>query len=90
MQHSKRSAWIKWAKAVATKIDIFFFASVLCCALCRCTQQDDQKKTERHIIESERQWAESVASGDSGPVERILADDFVGVNPQGHMCDKPR
>jgi ketosteroid isomerase-like protein len=78
------------AKAEATKIDIFFFASVLCCALCQCTQQDDQKKTERYIIESERQWAESVASGDSGPVERILAVDFVGVDPQGHMYDKAK
>jgi ketosteroid isomerase-like protein len=90
MQHSKRSAWTKWAKAVATKIDIFFFASVLCFALCHCTQQDDQKKTERYIIESERQWAESVASGDTGPVERILADDFLGVDPKGNLYGKAK
>jgi len=90
MQHSKRSAWIKWAKAVATKIDMFFFASMLCCALCQCTQQDDQKKTERYIIESERQWAESVASGDTGPVERILANDFLGVDPKGNLYDKAK
>jgi hypothetical protein len=38
-----------------------------------------QKDAEAYIIESERQWAESVANGDSGVVERILADDFVGV-----------
>ena len=75
---------------MATKIDIFFFASVLCCTLCQCTQQDDQKKTERYIIESELQWAESVASGDTGPVERILANDFLGVDPKGNLYDKAK
>ena len=63
---------------------------MLCCALCQCTQQDDQKKTERYIIESERQWAESVASGDTGPVERILANDFLGVDPKGNLYDRAK
>ena len=31
---------------------------------------------------------ESVATGDSSVVERILADDFVGVDPKGHFYDK--
>ena len=43
----------------------------------------DQKEAEKFILESERQWAESVASGDSSAVERILADDFLGVDPKG-------
>ena len=38
---------------------------------------------ERYIRESERQWAESVASGDASVVARILADDFIGVDPEG-------
>jgi ketosteroid isomerase-like protein len=61
---------------------------VLCCALCQCTHHCDQKEAERYIIESERQWAESVASGDTTAVQRILADDFVGVDPKGRHYDK--
>ena len=41
-------------------------------------------------MESERQWAESVASGDTATVERILADDFVGVDPKGPLYDKAK
>ena len=43
---------------------------VLC--LCHCSAQQDQKEVERYIVESERQWAESVATGDTSAIERIL------------------
>ena len=62
--------------------------AVLC--LCDCSVQKDQKETERHILESERQWAESVATGDTSAIDRILGDDFIGVDPQGHLYDKQR
>ena len=68
--------------------------AILC--LCDCGVQKDQKQTERYILESERQWAESVATGDTSAIERILADDFIGVDPQGrlytkeHMIDETR
>ena len=55
--------------------------------LCHCAL-NDQKQAERYIIESERQWAESVATGDSSVLERILADDFLGVDPKGTLYDK--
>src|SRR6266446_10034068 len=58
--------------------------------LCDCGVQKDQKETERYILESERQWAESVATGDSSAVERILADDFIGVDPKGRFYDKSK
>jgi ketosteroid isomerase-like protein len=53
--------------------------------LCDCSVQ---KETERYILESERQWAESVATGDSSAIERILADDFIGVDPKGGLYNK--
>src|SRR5437667_6350343 len=56
--------------------------------LCDCSVQKDQKETERYILESEQQWAESVATGDSSAIERILADDFVGVDPKGVLYNK--
>ena len=84
MQRSKLSAWINspW------RISAYCLLYVLCYAFCQCTQHYDQKEAERYIIESERQWAESVASGDSTAVQRILADDFVGVDPKGRQYDK--
>ena len=56
--------------------------------LCNCSMQKDQKETERYILESERQWAESVATGDTSAIERILADDFIGVDPKGRLYTK--
>ena len=43
---------------------------------------------EPYIRDSERAWAESVATGDTKAIEKILADDFVGVDPKGNMYDK--
>jgi len=59
---------------------------VLC--LCNCDVQKDRKEAERYILESERQWAESVATGDTSVIERILADDFIGVDPKGRLYSK--
>jgi len=53
-----------------------------------CSEQKDPKEAERYILDSERQWAESVATGDTSAIERILADDFIGVDPQGHLYAK--
>ena len=59
---------------------------VLC--LCHCSAQQDQKEVERYIVSSERQWAESVATGDTSAIERILANDFIGVDPKGRLYTK--
>jgi uncharacterized protein DUF4440 len=47
-------------------------------------------EAERYIVESERQWAQSVATGDRSVVERILADDFLGTDPKGRLYDKAK
>ncbi len=47
-----------------------------------------QGEAERYIKESERLWAESVATGDTSAVAHILADDFIGVDPDGKQYDK--
>lgn len=53
-------------------------------------QDSGNAEAERYIKESERQWAESVASGDSSVIERILADDFVGVDSDGGFYGKAK
>jgi catechol 2,3-dioxygenase-like lactoylglutathione lyase family enzyme/ketosteroid isomerase-like protein len=63
-------------------------AAIACCVFCHCSRHYDEKAAERYIRESEAQWAESVATGDTAAVERILADDFVGVDPKGGLYDK--
>lgn len=65
---------------------LFAILGMLC--LSGCTGQKDQKETERYILESERQWAESVATGDTSAIERILANDFIGVDPRGRLYPK--
>lgn len=47
-----------------------------------------QQAAEQYIRDSESEWAESVASGDTKAVERILAEDFVGVDPKGNSYKK--
>ena len=48
----------------------------------------DYEKAEQYIRESEKQWAEAVASGDSTVIQRILADDFIGVDTKGNQYNK--
>jgi ketosteroid isomerase-like protein len=84
-KRSKRSASIK---SILAKLGTLVTASFLCCALGACSRGYDQKEAERYIRESESAWAESVASGDGSVVQRILADDFIGVDPKGRLYDK--
>jgi hypothetical protein len=46
------------------------------------------EKAKQYITESEKQWAEAVVSGDSTVVQRILADDFMGVDTKGFQYNK--
>ena len=50
--------------------------------------QTSEKRARDYIRKSESAWAESVASGDATVIERILADDFVGVDPKGKTYTK--
>lgn len=42
----------------------------------------------RYICDGARGWAESVASGDTAVLSRILAEDFIGVDPKGKQYRK--
>src|SRR5438046_3938454 len=86
-KHSTRSAW---SRSTTSKIDILAVAAFSCLLLCQCAKDSDQKEDELYIRDSERQWAESVASGDASVVERILANDFIGVDPRGQLYDKAK
>jgi ketosteroid isomerase-like protein len=69
----------------------FLIAIASICAIWAArAQQSNTVEAERYIKESESQWAESVANGDASLVERILADDFLGVDPDGNLYDKAK
>jgi ketosteroid isomerase-like protein len=42
----------------------------------------------RYICDGARGWAESVASGDTAVLARILAEDFIGIDPKGKQYRK--
>jgi ketosteroid isomerase-like protein len=52
--------------------------------------QQNQAESERYIVESEGQWAASLASGDVSALQRFLADDFLGVDPDGSKYSKEK
>lgn len=56
--------------------------------LSRAQTSLEPKEADDYIRKSEAEWAESVATGDVTAVERILADDFVGIDPKGRRYTK--
>src|SRR5438477_3225910 len=66
----------------------YIIAATCCFIFFSCTSKPDYTKAEQYIKESEKQWAESVASGDTATIVRILADDFIGVDPDGKQYNK--
>lgn len=69
----------------------FLSVAVLICAFCAArAQQSSTAEAEQYIKECERQWAESTASGDVSQVKQFVADDFVGVDPDGSFYDKAK
>ncbi|HZZ80305.1 MAG TPA: nuclear transport factor 2 family protein [Gemmataceae bacterium] len=63
-------------------------AGLLLAALAGCASIRNQRSAEQYIVEGERAWAESVTTGDTATSARILAEDFVGVDPEGNFYDK--
>lgn len=51
-------------------------------------KQYSQAEAESYIKQGESQWAEVDVTRDASVVDRILADDFVGVAPDGSHYTK--
>jgi ketosteroid isomerase-like protein len=68
-----------------------FMVVVACAMLLPLWSADrNEQESQRFIVESERKWAESIASGDTTQVEQFLADDFLGVDTDGTLYDKAK
>ena len=58
--------------------------------LCGCAATQFEPDVEKYIQDGSRLWAESVATGKTEDLQRILAEDFVGTDPQGRRYDKAK
>jgi type II secretory pathway pseudopilin PulG len=64
-------------------------AAALILTLFAGTRRDaQQSKAEQYIKERETRRAEAASQGDTDTIERVLADDFVGVAPDGSFYGK--
>jgi uncharacterized protein (TIGR02246 family) len=62
-------------------------------AACRSQLGDasyDRSQAESEIQKMEREWARVAVTGDPAVIERIVADDFLGVTPEGVQYTKRR
>src|SRR5580704_13204662 len=49
-----------------------------------------QANAENYIKQSESEWAAAASKGDTDAIKRILADDFLGIAPDGSFYDKAK
>ena len=50
--------------------------------------QADRRADREAIASGERAWGQAFVTGDTATVERLLAEDFIGVETDGHRYDK--
>ena len=69
---------------------LLFQFVLLNCICASLLVAQNTKEAEDYIRKSESEWAESVANGDISVLERILTNDFVGVDTKGNVYDKAK
>jgi hypothetical protein len=62
--------------------------SVTLLALLGCATRPSTEGVERTILDGDQAWAESLVTGDTEVLERIIANDFVGTSPRGNRYTK--
>jgi ketosteroid isomerase-like protein len=56
----------------------------------RSARDAQQADAENYIKQSESEWAAAASKGDTSAIKRILADDFLGIAPDGSFYDKAK
>ena len=62
----------------------------LTAVLITAAQNPSQSDAKKYIEKSESAWAEAGSKGDAATIKRILADDFIGIAPDGSRYDKAK
>jgi ketosteroid isomerase-like protein len=70
---------------------LFVAAPLLLVTLLSTPARDaEQVNAEAYIKQSEAEWAAAGSKGDTDAIKRILADDFLGIAPDGSYYDKAK
>ena len=60
-------------------------------ALGACTAKSPDRTADRkEILEGEKAWGQAFVKGDAPTVERLLASDFLGIDPSGATYDRAK
>jgi len=63
--------------------------TLLLCAACAVPAAAQHKKTfKQQIAELESQWFEAQRTNDATTIDRLLSDDYIGINAQGMVSTK--
>ncbi len=69
------------------KLNRLFFLT--CLTLFSCSENVNQEAAREYILKAAQEWAEAINAGDTVVIDRIMAEDFVGVSLRGEIYDKP-
>ena len=53
-------------------------------------REPDRTADRKEILEGEKAWGQAFVKGDAATVERLLATDFLGVDPTGMTYDRSK
>jgi hypothetical protein len=68
---------------------VAFVWIAVCSLLCGlATAADDHAQDRQQILQLEREWNHVYLVNDAGPLEHIIADDFLGTMPDGRRATK--
>lgn len=65
--------------------------SLILVAVCSLLSAEDAKldnKTSDHLLQLEKEFEQAIILNDSQSIERIIADDWIIVDGEGHIIDK--
>ncbi len=63
-------------------------AIVLAFPLPATAQPDDRRAEAAYITKGEADWSHAFVTGDVATIDRLLADDFIGIDSKGRRYDK--
>jgi ketosteroid isomerase-like protein len=68
---------------------LLVLASAIACSIAFASPREPHKKDAKHQVEAlEEQWRQAQISGDTAFMEKILADDYLGITMSGQILTK--
>jgi ketosteroid isomerase-like protein len=66
------------------------FTALALAVPCLALGQSKGDKTQQEVLGLEKEFSEAIVKNDAGAVGRILADDWIIIDPDGSMIDRAR